>query len=224
MEKGIVDMGRDFLADFVGFERGVFYTLKNLLFRPLEVVEAYKAKDPRVCTPFSLIVLVFGIFFFVAGQTGADLLVFRKAKRISKAAGIPDVAGLVSLVWANLPFIISVYILATCSVLSLMTKKLRLSFYDHVVANLYHLAVSMLPFSLLLLVLPLIHFNGMVFYLLMAALGLLSIKLKTIKLRILIYYPEEMRIALKKPMMLSGLFLALLMLLPLLWLVFTGRL
>jgi hypothetical protein len=224
MEKGIVEIGRDFLADFIGLERGVFYTIKKLLFNPLEVMEAYKAKDSRVCTPFSLIVRVFGIFFFVADQVGVDSLIFNKAERFSKAIGIPKIAGLVPLVWSNLPFILSVYIVAACSFMALFTKKLQLSFYDHVVANLYNLAVSMVPFSALILILPLINYNQIIFYLLISATALLMIKLKTVKLRILFYYPEEVRVALKKPMMISGLFLALLMLSPMFWLIFTGRL
>jgi hypothetical protein len=224
MEKGIIEMGRDFLADFVGFERGVFYTIKKLAFEPYEVVEAYKAKDSRICTPFSLIVLVFGVFFFVAGQTGVDQFLFTKIERLSKVAGIPEIAALIPLFWANLPFILSVYIVLTCSFLALLTRKLQLSFYDHVVANLYNLAVSMLPFSALILILPIINFNQTIFYLLMSATALLMIKLKAIKLRILFYYPEEVRDALKKPMMISGLFLILLMLAPLFWLIFTGRL
>ena len=224
MEKGVVEIGRDFLADFVGFERGVFYTIKKLAFEPYQVVEAYKAKDSRICTPFSLIVLVFGFFFFIASQTGVERLIFIKVERISRLAGIPEIAALAPLVWANLPFILSVYIVAACSFMALFTKKLQLSFYDHVVANLYNLAVSMLPFSVLILILPLINYNEMIFYLLISATALLMIKLKTIKLRILFYYPEEVRDALKKPMMISGLFLGLLMLLPMFWLIFTGRL
>ncbi len=224
MEKGIVEIGRDFLADFIGLERGVFFTFKKLLFDPLEVMEAYKAKDPRVCTPFSLIVLVFGIFFFVANQVGVDGLIFNKAERFSKAIGIPKIAGLVPLVWSNLPFIISVYIVATCSLLALLTRNLKLSFYDHVVANLYNTSIAMLPYSVLLLFLPLINFNEMIFYLLMAAMGLLTIKLKTVKIRILFYYPEEVRAALVKPMLISGMFMLMLMLAPLFWLIFNGRL
>jgi hypothetical protein len=108
--------------------------------------------------------------------------------------------------------------------MALFTKKLQLSFYDHVVANLYNLAVSMVPFSALILILPLINYNQIIFYLLISATALLMIKLKTVKLRILFYYPEEVRVALKKPMMISGLFLALLMLSPMFWLIFTGRL
>lgn len=223
MEKGVVEIGRDFLADFIGLERGVFYTLKKLLFNPLEVVEAYKNKDSRVCTPFSLIVLVFGIFFFVASQVGVDRLIFNKVERFSKAAGIPEIAAFVPLVWTNLPFIISVYIVVTCSILALFTTKLNLSFYDHVVANLYNTAVAMLPYSALLLFLPLIKFNQIIFYLLLMAMGLLTIKLKSVKLRILFYYPEEVRDALKKPMVISGTFLALLLLLPMFWLIFIGR-
>ena len=70
MEKGIVEIGRDFLADFIGLERGVFFTFKKLLFDPLEVMEAYKAKDPRVCTPFSLIVLVLVYSFLLLTSLG----------------------------------------------------------------------------------------------------------------------------------------------------------
>jgi uncharacterized membrane protein len=139
------------------------------------------------------------------------------------ASGFPELAGMVPLVWANLPFIVSVYIVVTCSVLAILTRNLQLSFYDHVVANLYNLSAAMLPFSLLILILPLINFNGVTFYLLMAAVGLLIVKVKTIKLRILYYYPEEVRDGLKKPMMISGLFLSLMMLSPLFWLLFTGR-
>lgn len=224
MEKGIVEIGRDFLADFIGLERRVFYTIKKLLFNPLEVMEAYKAKDSRVCTPFSLIVLVFGIFFFVADQVGVDSLIFNKAERFSKAIGIPEIAGLVPLVWSNLPFIISVYTVATCSILALFTRNLKLSFYDHVVANLYNTAVAMLPYSAILLFLPLINFNQVVFYLLISAMSILMIKMKTVKLRILYYYPEEVRVALKKPMIISGIFMSMLLLAPLFWLIFIGRL
>ena len=224
MEKSIVEIGRDFLADFIGLERGVFYTIKKLLFNPLEVMEAYKAKDSRVCTPFSLIVLVFGIFFFVAGQVGVDSLIFNKAERFSKAIGIPEIAGLVPLVWSNLPFIISVYVVATCSFLALLTRNLKLSFYDHVVANLYNTAVAMLPYSAILLFLPLINFNQVVFYLLISAMSILMIKMKTIKLRILFYYPEEVRAALKRPMIISGIFMSILLLAPLFWLISIGRL
>lgn len=223
MEKGVVEIGRDFLADFVGFERGVFFTIRKLAYEPHEVVEAYKAKDPRVCTPFSLIVLVFGIFFFIASQTGTDLLIFKKAEKLSSLAQIPMIATLVPVIWTNLPFILSLYVIIACSFMALFTKKLQLSFYDHVVANLYNMAVSMLPFSLLLLALPLIGYNEMIFYFLMSGMGLLIIKLKTFRLRIIYYYREEVQQALVKPMMLSGLFLAFLLLSPLFWLIFNGR-
>jgi hypothetical protein len=73
------------------------------------------------------------------------------------------------------------------------------------------------------LFLPLIKFNQIIFYLLLMAMALLTIKLKSVKLRILFYYPEEVRDALKKPMVISGTFLALLLLLPMFWLIFIGR-
>jgi hypothetical protein len=224
MEKGVVEIGRDFLADFIGLERGVFYTVKKLLFDPQGVMEAYKAKDTRVCTPFSLIVLVFGFFFFVSLQTGLDSRIFAKAEKIAGKSGIPEIATLTPLVWSNLPFLVSVYVILTCSFLSLFTKKLNLSFYDHVVANLYNSAVIMAMVSFLVSVLPLIDFNGELFNLMMAGMFLATIFVKKIKLRILFYYPENVRDKLKKPMMISGIIMSLLLLAPLFWLIFIGRL
>ena len=224
MEKGIVEIGRDFLADFIGLERGVFYTIKKLLFDPQEVMEAYKGKDSRVCTPFSLIVLVFGFFFFVSLQTGLDVRIFAKAEKIAGKSGIPEIATLTPLVWSNLPFLVSVYVILTCSFLSLFTKKLNLSFYDHVVANLYNLAVVMALVSFLVSVLPLINFDPNLFNLMMTVMFLAIIFVKKIKLRILFYYPENVRAKLKKPMVLSSILMALVLYLPFFWMFFSGRL
>jgi hypothetical protein len=224
MEKGIVEIGRDFLADFIGLERGVFYTIKKLLFDPQEVMEAYKAKDSRVCTPFSLIVLVFGFFFFVSLQTGLDVRIFAKAEKIAGKSGIPEIATLTPLVWSNLPFLVSVYVILTCSFLSLFTKKLQLSFYDHVVANLYNLAVVMALVSFLVSSLPLINFDPNLFNLMMTVMFLAIIFVKKIKLRILFYYPENVRNKLKKPMILSSILMALVLYIPIIWLLFSGRL
>jgi len=224
MEKGIVEIGRDFLADFVGLERGVFYTAKKLLFDPLEVVEAYKAKDTRVCTPFSLIVIVFGFFFLTSNKTGTDTFIFVRAGRFAKITGIAAINDVVPFIWSNLPFLMSLFIVVVCFVLSLMTKRLNLSFYDHIVANLYNLAITMVPVSLLILILPLIDFNPNIFNLLMAGTSILMIKMKRLKLRILFYYPEEVRAGLKKPMMVSGFLMAVILLTPMIWLIISGRL
>jgi len=223
MEKGIFEIGRDFLADFVGFERGVFFTLKKLLFNPLEVVEDYKNKDSRVCTPFSLIVLIFGFFFLTSNKTGTDTFIFVRAGRFAKITGIAAINDVVPLIWTNLPFFMSLFTVVGCFVLSLMTKSLKLSFYDHIVANLYNLAITMVPVSLLILILPLIDFNPNIFNLLMAGTSILMIKMKSLKLRILFYYPEEVRAGLKKPMMVSGFLMAVILLTPMFWLIISGR-
>ena len=223
MQKGILEISRDFLSDFVGFERGVFYTIKKLLFDPYEVVEAYKEKDSRICTPFSLIVLVFSLFFFVSMKIGLDSRLFALADKLAAKAKIPEIASLAPLVWTNLPFLLSVYVVLACGFLSLFTRKLNLSFYDHLVANLYNLAVSMAPFTLLILTLPLINFNPNIFNLIMAAMFMLIIYMKKIKLRILFYYPEDARDRLKKYMILSGIMLAIVLLAPFFWLIISGR-
>jgi len=223
MQKGIIEISRDFLSDFVGFERGVFYTFKRLLFDPFEVVEAYKEKDSRICTPFSLIVLVFSFFFFVSLKIGLDSRLFALADKLAAKAKIPEIASLAQLIWTNLPFLMSVYVVLTCGFLSLFTRKLDLSFYDHVVANLYNLAVLMAPITILLLILPLINFNAEIFNLLMGGLFLTTIYLKKIKLRILFYYPEEVRTSLKKHMVISGILMTFLLLSPLFYLIFTGK-
>lgn len=216
-------MSRDFLADFIGLERGVFYTIKKLLFEPYEVVEAYKNKDSRICTPFSLIVLVFSFFFFVTYRSGVEEHFFKKVSRLAAKSGIHEIAEYFPLVWANLPFLFSLYILLASFFLAIFTRKLNLSFYDHVVANLYNFAVFMAPFTFLLLFLPLIDFNPDIFNLLMVGLFLTTIYLKKIKLRILFYYPEEVRTSLKKYMVISGILMALLLLSPLFFLILTGK-
>lgn len=217
-------MSRDFLADFVGFERGVFYTIKKLLFEPYEVVEAYKEKDSRICTPFSLIVLVFSLFFFVSMKIGLDSRMLALADKFAAIARIPEISSFAPLLWSNLPFLLSVYVVLTCGFLNLFTLKLNLSFYDHVVANLYNLAVIMAPLTLLILVLPLINFNANIFNLMMAAMFLGVIYMRKIKLRILFYYREDVRDKLKKPMVFSGIMMTLVILAPFFWLIFRGRL
>ena len=224
MNKGVFEMGRDFLADFVGLERGVFFTLKKLFFNPLEVVESYKEKDPKVCTPFSLIVLVFSIFFIITNQIGLDGKILLAANKLSTIAGIPEAGRLAPFLWSNLPFLVSGYIILTCGLLAWLTQKLHLSFYDHVIANLYNLAATVAPLSLIVLILPLIDFNMNIFNLLMAGMFLLIIKTKKVKLRILYYYPEEVRDALKKPMVISGVSLTLILLSPLFYLIYICRL
>jgi hypothetical protein len=223
MQKGIIEIGRDFLADFVGFERGVFYTIKRLLLEPEEVVESYKAKDSRICTPFSLIVLVFSLFFFVALQTGLDGRIFVKAEELAVKSGIPEIATLTSVVWSNLPLLVSAYVILTCAFLSMFTRKLELSFYDHVVANLYNLSVVMALLTIMVSLLPLIDFNPGFFSLMMIFMGLATIFFKKIKLRILYYYPGEVRVKLKNPMVFSSLTMAFVLYIPLFWLFFTGR-
>ena len=224
MEKGITEIARDFLADFVGFERGVFYTIKKLAFEPYEVVEAYKEKDSRICTPFSLIVLVFSLFFFVSLKIGLESRIFAKAEKLAAIVKIPEIAWLAPLIWTNLPFLMSVYVVLTCGFLSLFTRKMNLSFYDHVVANLYNMAVIMAPITVLVLILPLINFNQHIFNLIMAGLFMVIIYMKKFKLRILFYYREEVRAQMKKPMIISGILMSIMMLAPLFWLIFTGRL
>lgn len=216
-------MGRDFLADFVGFEQGVFFAIKRMLFEPCEVVDAYKEKDSRICTPFSLIVLIFSLFYFVSVKIGLDSRLMAIADRISAKEKIPLISSIASLIWTNLPFLLSAYVVLTCGFLSLFTRKLDLSFYDHVVANLYNLAVIIAPLTLLISVLPLINFNPDIFNLMMAAMFLVIIHLKKIKLRILFYYPEDVRDKLKKPMILSGTMMTIVLLAPFFWLIFRGR-
>jgi hypothetical protein len=46
---------------------------------------------------------------------------------------------------------------------------------------------------------------------------------KKIKLRILFYYPENVRAKLKKPMILSSILMALVLYIPIIWLLFSGR-
>jgi hypothetical protein len=224
MQKGIIEISRDFLSDFVGFERGVFYTIKKLLLDPFEVVEAYKEKDSRICTPFSLIVLVFSLFFFVSMKIGLDSRMLALADKFAAIARIPEISSFAPLLWSNLPFLLSVYVVLTCGFLSLFTRKLNLSFYDHVVANLYNLAVIMAPLTLLILILPLINFNPDIFNLMMAAMFMVIIYLKKIKLRILFYYPEDVRDKLKKPMIFSGIMMSIVLLAPFFGLIFRGRL
>jgi hypothetical protein len=225
MNKGIVEIGRDFFADFIGFERGVFYTLKLLLFDPYAVVEAYKQKeDLKICTPFSLIALMSGFFLIIANLIGLEERVFQFTTSFSKSIGYPFLAEIFSEIWTNLPILISLYIVIGCIVLSLFTRKLGLSFYDHLVANLYNLSVSFAVASLVILVFPLIHFDSVLMLLLVAAAVILVILLKKVKLRILFYYPEDCRLALKLPMMLSGLVMALFLYTPLFVLIYLGRL
>lgn len=223
MEKNVVEMGRDFLADFIGFERGVFYTLKKLLSDPCEVVEAYKAKDSRICTPFSLIVLVFSLFFFVSVKIGLDSRFFAMAENLAIKLGTPEISSIASFIWSNLSYLLSAYVALTCGILSFFTRKLNLSFYDHVVANLYFNALGMVLMTLLVSVLPLINYDYDIFNIIGVAVGLVIIKLKKVKLRLYFYYPEEVRKDLKKPMLISGLFLGLLMSLPISWLVINTR-
>jgi len=82
----------------------------------------------------------------------------------------------------------------------------------------------MVPVSLLILILPLIDFNPNIFNLLMAGTSILMIKMKRLKLRILFYYPEEVRAGLKKPMMVSGFLMAVILLTPMIWFIISGRL
>jgi uncharacterized protein with PQ loop repeat len=209
MNKGVFEMGRDFLADFIGLERGVFYTAKKLLLNPHEVVESYKAKDSRICTPFSFIVLVFSFFFFVTYQVGLESFIFRKAEQLSAVTGIPAIGAYFPFAWANLPFLFSMYIVLHCGFLSALTKKLNLSFYDHVVANLNNSAIAMVPITMLFFVLPITDFNPNIFFVLMVGFSLSMIFLKKFKLRILYYYPEEVRHSLKRPMFITGILMGL---------------
>lgn len=223
MQKNVVEIGRDFLADFVGFERGVLYTFKKLLIDPYEVVEAYKVKDPRICTPFSLIVLVFSLFFFVSLQTGLDDVIFAKADKMASKTGILWIGTVAPFLWSNLTLLLSCYVVMTCAFLSIFTRKLELSFYDHVVANLYNLAIIMAPTTLLVLLLPLIDFDFDIFNLMVIALSVVILYLKKIRLRILFYYREDVRHQLKKPMFFSGMLMAVVVLIPFILVIIRSR-
>jgi hypothetical protein len=199
------------------------YTFRKLLIDPYEVVEAYKYKDPRICTPFSLIVLVFSLFFFVSLQTGLDDVIFAKADKMASKTGILWIGTVAPFLWSNLTLLLSCYVVMTCAFLSIFTRKLELSFYDHVVANLYNLAIIMAPTTILILFLPLIDFDFDIFNLMIIGLSIVILFLKKIRLRILFYYREDVRNQLKKPMFFSGMLMALVVLIPFILLVIRSR-
>jgi hypothetical protein len=154
MNKKLIDIGKDFTKDLIGFDRGILITILTLIKSPITVVKGYQEKSSTYTSPFSLIAFSTALILLV----GQWIVPWDALKA--------DFTGLVNTYLGGnndifLYFIfrlIKNYLAVTfitiaivnSAISSVLTRKIQITFYDHVVSHLYHASVSILTITVIL--------------------------------------------------------------------------
>jgi len=151
LEKKLSAIGKEFVKDFVGYDRGFLITLVTLVKNPGTVVEDYKNHQGHFTSPFSLIAFATSAFYLSAEfcidwEQIRQFLVSSTEKPGLKTL-FSFTAGMLSrFVWV-VPILMQFMVSA---IVARMTRNLGLSFYDHLVCGLYYVSIYLLVLTLCL--------------------------------------------------------------------------